>query len=295
MKMNQTILSSAIAAGLTLFAGSVMAQEEVAADAEPAAEETAEGEETAQAEEEVPAEEPMEEPAEEEPMAEEPAEEDPMLSTTAEAQEEEAAAEEVVEEDDGGTPGWFRIDHDNLGLQLWAGATHTIGGVGIATDVYIIPQTPDGTIFGEFDIGVEIPAGPLLFIPMAGIGVDWFDADVETLIAPQLFTYGDFGPVYLEWWSQFFFNGVFSDADVTGAWYNRLFLTYAISDEVAIGPQAEMILDLNGEGLVSLPVGATIALGYGENNTLQLFGGYETQDDSGNNALAGRITFVRTW
>jgi hypothetical protein len=292
MKMNQTILSSAVVAGLTLFAGSAMAQEEVAADAEPTAEEGTEGEETAQADEEMPAEE-SEEPAEEEPMAEDPAEEEPMLEASASA-EAEAPAEEAAEED-GGTPGWFRIDHDNLGLQLWAGATHTVGPVGIATDGYIIPQTPDGTIFGEFDIGVEIPAGPLLFIPMVGIGVDWADADVETLIAPQLFTYGDFGPIYLEWWSQFFFGGVFSDADVAGAWYNRLFVTYAISDEVAIGPQAEMTLDLNGGGLVSLPVGATIALGYGENNTLQLFAGYETQDDSGNNALAGRITFVRTW
>src|SRR5690606_28865549 len=118
--------------------------------------------------------------------------------------------------------------------------------------------------------------------------------DLSTLVAPQLFTYGDFGPVYLEWWSQFFFNNVFQEADVAGSWYNRLFLTYALSDEVAIGPQAEMTLDLNGGGLVSMPIGATVALGYGENNTLQLFGGYETQAD-GAKALAGRITFVRLW
>lgn len=289
MKMNQTILSSAVVAGLTLFAGSAIAQIDVSAeaDADVAAEESTEADETAQVDEEMPAEEPMEEPMDE-PMDE--PEEEPMLETTAAADEEAPMEAEAVEED-GGTPGWFRIDHDGLGLQLWVGATHTVGGVGIATDIYI---DPTNTI-AEFDIGVEIPAGPLLFIPMAGINANWAEMRFDTLIAPQLFTYGDFGPIYLEWWSQLFLGGVFDDADVSADWYNRLFVLYNVSDEVAIGPQVEASINLNGDGLGSLPVGGRINLGYGENNTLGIFMGAETQDDGVDNMLVGRFTFVRTW
>ena len=43
----------------------------------------------------------------------------------------EAAAEEP------GVPGFFRMDADKYGLQLWAGATHSIGEVQIYSDVVL--------------------------------------------------------------------------------------------------------------------------------------------------------------
>jgi hypothetical protein len=285
MKMNTTAISTALAAGL-LVSSNALAQdlsvganasaeaetgEAPEASAEVAAEEEAAPEEAEP--EEAPAPEPEEEVAAEEAEPEEAA---------------EPAAEEAAEEESGGTPGWFRIDSDGLGLQLWAGATHTIGGIGIATDMYVTSGT-----FGEFDIGVEIPAGPVLFIPMVGIGVDWGARDVSTLVAPQLFTYADFDPIYIEWWSQFFLDAF--DKGTGNLWYNRLFALYNVSDEVALGPQAELTLDLDaGDPLVSLPIGARMNLGYGENNTFGLFAGYETENGDGP-ALAGRLTFVRTW
>lgn len=273
MKINYTALSTTFAAGLLLSANafaqdlSVGASAAASTDAAPEAEAAAEAPEPEPAPEPAPEAEPA--PAEEAPAEEAPAEEAP-------AEEEEAS----------GTTGWFRIDSDNLGLQLWAGATHHIGGIGIATDMYVNSGT-----FGEFDIGIEIPVGPVLFIPMVGIGADWGQADLSTLVAPQLFTYADFDPIYVEWWSQFFLDAF--DTGSGNFWYNRLFALYSVSDEVAIGPQVEMNINLDGMDIASLPIGAALSLGYGENNTFGLFAGYETQADG--NALAGRLTFVRTW
>src|SRR5690606_30900400 len=107
--------------------------------------------------------------------------------------------EEPVAEEEGGVPGWFRVDSDGLGLQLWFGATHDLGGINLATDIYV-----DSGTFGEFDLGVEIPIGEqVLLIPMIGIGFDWSQQTATTLIAPQLFAYLDFSPVYIEYWAQF--------------------------------------------------------------------------------------------
>ena len=69
--------------------------------------------------------------------------------------------------------------------------------------------------------------------------------------------------------------------------------------------------DGNESSLISMPVGGTVRLGYGENNTLLMFLGYETVkearavynelDDDGmivdthERGITGRFTFVRTW
>jgi hypothetical protein len=283
MKMNTTVISTALAAGL-LVSSNALAQDlsvGASAAAEADTKKAPEASTEVAAEEEVAPEEakPEEAPAEpEEEVAAEKAE-------PAEAVEQEAAAEE--EEESSGTTGWFRIDSDNLGLQLWAGATHKVGGIGIATDMYVTSGT-----FGEFDIGVEIPVGPVLFIPMVGLGVDWGARDLSTLVAPQLFTYADFDPIYVEWWSQFFLDAF--DKGTGNFWYNRLYALYSLSDEVALGPQVELNLDLDGIDVASLPIGAHMDLGYGEKNTFGLFAGYETENNDGP-ALAGRLTFVRTW
>lgn len=255
--------------------------------------------------------------------AELPAEPAPVEAAPAEAPPEEA--------EDEGVPSWFRIDSDALKLQLWAGATHDVGGVGIATDIYV-----DSDYWGEFDIGVEIPVGEgVLLIPMVGIAADWSAKKFQSLVAPQLFGYFTFDPVYIELWSQVFFNSIFADPGFTDDgsgefveiketvpdfWYNRLYLTFAATENFRIGPQVELTYALNDaakvvdedgndSALSSLQVGGHIDLGYGEGNTLGLFLGYETVkesrniypelDEEGNEAgeidhgIVGRLTFVR--
>jgi hypothetical protein len=245
----------------------------------------------------------------------------------------EAPAEAPAEEEEGGVPGWFRVDHDSLLMQVWFGASHDLGGVSLATDIYV-----DSISFAEFDIGVELPIGDsVLLIPMAGIGFDWQERKAVTLIAPQLFGYFDFDPIYIEWWSQFFLNSVFPDPGYVGdssgtelkdleanTWYNRLFVLYNATENLSVGPQLEMTIGLNDAGkvadadtgdpkaLASLAVGGRVNVGYGENNTLGLFLGYETVqeargtfqevDDDGmavgephERPLVGRFTFIRTW
>ncbi len=54
--------------------------------------------------------------------------------------------------------------------------------------------------------------------------------------------------------------------------------------------------------MISMPVGGQLSVGYGKDNRLSLFLGYETQeqmDAAGvpvdSDRLAGRVTFVRLW
>ncbi|RMH41670.1 MAG: hypothetical protein D6689_10270 [Deltaproteobacteria bacterium] len=142
---------------------------------------------------------------------------------------------------------------------------------------------------------------------MVGIGFDFAAADFASLIAPQLFTVVDLDRAYVESWVQVFFNSPFSDGAEDLA-YTRNFALYKLSDAVHVGPQIEVGYRLNdfagdaaagaapfSSGLVSLPIGGRVNLGYGDHNTLGLFVGYETQAASGADAVAGRFTFVRTW
>ncbi len=330
-----SILTPLVAAGTLLIPTAAWAQG-AAGDMPAAAPADAPGTapaETAQMEE-TPPPEAAPPPAEEPPAA---ASAEMSASTEMSAAEGMAAptaepppAEPPAEEEDGGVPGWFRIDSDALTLQLWAGATHDVGGVGIATDIYV-----DSGYYGEFDIGVEVPLGEqVLLIPMAGIGFDWSAHKATTLVAPQLFGYFDFDPIYVEWWSQFFFTSLFADKGyVEGGgteikdtlpnfWYNRLFVLYNATENFSIGPQIEPTIALNDaakvmdedgndKSLTSLPIGGRVNLGYGKNNTLGLFLGYETvkesravvseldeageEVDTHEHGIVGRFTFVRTW
>ncbi len=67
-------------------------------------------------------------------------------SVWAESDESEAAAEKTR------IPGWFRVDTDTLGTHFLIGATHSVGGISLDSNIYI-----NDTI-GEFDLGVSIPA-----------------------------------------------------------------------------------------------------------------------------------------
>ena len=213
----------------------------------------------------------------------------------------EAGEEEMEMEEESGISGWFRTDTDSLGTQIWFGASHPFGSLSIDSDIYVV------NTFGEFDIGVGIPVVDsedlsLSFLPMVGIGFDYASANgPSSLIAPQLFTYLEAGPMYFESWIQLFFNTPFDYGD--DLFYTRNFLLGSVTDNIAIGPQLEVGATLAGleeeteTGLDSLVVGLRINLGYGENNTLGLFVGYETQmdEDSEDTGLTGRLTFFREW
>ena len=212
------------------------------------------------------------------------------------------AGEEMAEEESSGASGWFRTDTDSLGTQIWVGASHSpsfLGGLSLDTDIYVV-----GT-FGELDIGLGIPVVDsdslsLSFLPMVGIGFDYESANgPSSLIAPQLFTYLTAGSIYFESWIQGFFNTPFDYDD--DSIYTRNFILYSLNDTVAIGPQVEVGLTLatldpeDETGLSSLAPGLRANVGYGENNTLGVFVGFETQKDDEHTGITGRMTFVRTW
>lgn len=205
---------------------------------------------------------------------------------------EEMAAAEAEESS---TSGWFRIDTDGLATQFWFGASHSLGSISLDSDIYVVDT------FGEFDIGLGIPVVDsddlsLSLLPMVGIGFDYTSPNgPSSLIAPQLFTYLTAGSIYFESWIQGFFNTPF-DEEAEDSLYTRDFILYSINDTVAIGPQVEVTLALGDDsGLSSLVAGGRLNLGYGENNTLGLFVGYETQKEDEDTGLTGRMTFVRTW
>ena len=209
---------------------------------------------------------------------------------------------EMEMEEESGIGGWFRTDTDSLGTQIWFGGSYPAGSVSIDSDIYVV-----GT-FAEFDLGIGIPviddeSLSLTFLPMVGIGFDYASANgPSSLIAPQLFTYLTAGSIYFESWIQGFFNSPF-DEEAADSFYTRDFLLYSVTDNIQVGPQVEATIDLGDDGgLGSLVVGGRINMAYGENNTLGLFVGYETQpseDDEGKEieqtGLTGRMTFVRTW
>lgn len=208
------------------------------------------------------------------------------------------AGEEMAEEEASGASGWFRTDTDSLGTQIWVGASHSpsfLGGISLDTDIYVV-----GT-FGELDLGLGIPVVEsesleLSFLPMVGIGFDYAAANgPSSLIAPQLFTYLTAGSIYFESWIQGFFNSIF-DEEAGDSFYTRNFLLLSLNDTLAVGPQVEVTLDLGDDGgLGSMVVGARANVGYGENNTLGVFVGFETQKEDDDTGITGRMTFVRSW
>ena len=213
------------------------------------------------------------------------------------AEEEMEMMEEEMMEEEASADGWFRIDTDSLGTQFWVGANHSpdfLGGIAISTDIYVV-----GT-FGELDLGLTIPvvdseSMSLSFLPMVGIGFDYANPNgPSSLIAPQLFTYLGAGSIYFESWIQGFFNSPFDYGD--DSIYTRDFILYSVNDTLAIGPQVEVTLGLGDDGgLSSMVVGGRANVGYGENNTLGIFVGFETQKEDDHTGITGRMTFLRTW
>jgi hypothetical protein len=224
-----------------------------------------------------------------------------------------AAAGDAAEEKEARTPGWFRVDSDFAGLTLWVGATHDLGGVGLATDVSLSSGPYSAIASGavvpfslaEFDVGPAFAFvnGAVALTPMAGIQFDWSQRRTVALVMPQVFTIVNLGPLYFESWVQLYFYGVFTDgAKIRDSLYTRDFLLYKLSDAVALGPNVEVTYLFDNQQVFSLPVGGAAMLNYGKHSTLLVALGYETDEQarassggSGDRAIAGRFTFIQTW
>ena len=213
-----------------------------------------------------------------------------------------APAAEAAPAAPAGPAGWFRIDSDLTSIQLWAGATHPLGeGIGLASDIYLVGS------LGEFDLGPAITAGPFTITPMLGYQIDWAGRRSQAIV-PQLYVTGGPDPIYMEFWFQNYENQIFKDGAANDI-YTRLFVNYKLSPFISIGPEIEPWFALNEAGgrktgISSFVVGGDVMFfSYGNNNTLQLFLGYETHkeaqvslvDGSTDRKLGGRFSFVHNW
>ena len=217
-------------------------------------------------------------------------------------------------------PGWMRIDSDFFGLQMWGGGTlPLVDGVGLAMDLYVLQTGPSASIdattnppsfsftpggsYGEYDIGPAITAGPLTLTPMIGMQFNWTMRHAAALV-PQFYVTGSLGPMYTEFWFQFYDYKMFKD--YTANQINlRLFSDYKISDYVAVGPEIDLNYDSNGyanadgkiKKVYNLPIGPNVMFSnLGLNSSLLAFVGYETGDPTGQkNHVAGRLTYVHNF
>ena len=190
-------------------------------------------------------------------------------------------------------PGWFRVDTDSLGTHFLIGATHSVGGLSLESNIFI-----DDTI-GEFDLGVSIPAVKgeglsLILLPMLGLGYDFVAPDGPLAVYPHLFVFMPAGNLFLKSWTIGTLYSLF-DEDKSNEVYTRNYFTYSLNKTLAIGPQVEAVIVGGGVGLVSFVVGPRINIGYGENNTLGILVGYDTKKKEEQTGLTGRLSFTRRW
>ena len=188
---------------------------------------------------------------------------------------------------------WFRVDTDSLGTHFLIGATHSVGGVSLESNIFI-----DDTI-GEFDLGVSIPAVKgdgfgITLLPMLGLGYDFAVPDGPLAIYPHLFVFIPAGSLFFKSWTIGTLYSVF-DEDRSNEVYTRNYVTYSLNKTLAIGPQGEAVIVGSGVGLVSFVVGPRINIGYGENNTLGILIGYDTKKGENQTGLTGRLSFTRRW
>ena len=209
------------------------------------------------------------------------------FSTHAEDDENETATEKSR------IPGWFRVDTDSLGTHFLIGATHSVGGISLESNIFI-----DDTL-GEFDLGVSIPAVKseglsLTLLPMLGLGYDFATPDGPLAIYPHLFIFMPAGKLFLKSWTIGTLKSVFDEAESNEV-YTRNYVTYSLNKTCSIGPQVEAVILGGGVGLVSFVVGPRLNIGYGENNTLGILVGYDTKKKDEQTGLTGRLSFTRRW
>lgn len=221
------------------------------------------------------------------------------------------AAEQTAEPPASEIFGYFRMDYDNLGLAVWAGAAHPIGPISIASDIILFSAG-----VAELDVGPSFTFGPVSVTPMAGIVFDFINQVPAELVGPELFTIISLPPIYFESWFYPLFDSVFTEG-AQNKLYTRDFILFYPIEELGFGPHIELTVDLNettipgppgpgGEettltddtGLSSLQVGGALGVKYGKNTNLLLYLGYETQEESqvpGGDKLVGRFTAVYNW
>jgi hypothetical protein len=207
------------------------------------------------------------------------------------------AAEATTDEASAFVSGFFRFDYDAWGLQLWAGATHRLGGLQLASDVYVTDS------FGEVDVGPQVQIGSFTLITTVGAIYDFSAQSVVGVVAPLVTTIYDSSALYFESWLQMTFGSVFTDG-ADDLFHSRNFLLYKVNPTLWLGPQVEVNVGVTqAEEVTSLPIGGQISLGYGKDSRLAVFLGYDTveQMDPTTGApmdtdrLAGRFTFVKVW
>ena len=135
----------------------------------------------------------------------------------------------------------------------------------------------------------------LLLTPMLGVGFEYTTPDGPYALYPQIFAILPAGKIFGFHWTISTVKTIF-DSESLNEVYNRTYLTYALNETVAVGPQFETVLGLgDGGGLWAMNFGGRLNLGYGENNTLGIYVGYETKKDEGETGLTGRMNFTRRW
>ena len=219
--------------------------------------------------------------------------------------ETEATEEKPMEEKPKIT-GWFQIDIDSLGPYFLIGASHPISdGISFDSKIYVngnpAPNTDDPHQYlGEFDMGISFPAiandsMALLLTPMLGVGFNYTSADGPYALYPQIFAFLPAGKIFGFHWTFGTVKTIFDDKSINEL-YNRTYFTYALNETVAVGPQFESVIGLGDKGgLWGMNFGGRANIGYGENNTLGLYVGYETKKEKGETGLTGRMNFTRTW
>ena len=207
------------------------------------------------------------------------------------------AAEVPADEASAFVSGFFRFDYDAWGLQLWAGATHQLGGLQLASDVYVTDS------FGEVDLGPQVQVGSFTLITTVGAVYDFSTESVVGLVAPLVTTIHDSPALYFESWLQMTFGSVFTEG-AEDLFHSRNFLLYKVNPTLWLGPQVEVNVGVTqAEEVTSLPVGGQISLGYGKDSRLSVFLGYDTVEQMDpitgapmdSDRLAGRFTFVKLW
>ena len=135
----------------------------------------------------------------------------------------------------------------------------------------------------------------LLLTPMLGVGFNYVSPDGPYALYPQIFAILPAGKIFGFHWTISTLKSIFDDQSLDEL-YNRTYLTYALNDTIAVGPQFESVLGLGeGGGLWALNFGGRVNIGYGENNTLGIYVGYETKKGEGETGLTGRMNFTRRW
>ena len=91
--------------------------------------------------------------------------------------------------------GWFRLDADRLGTHLWAGASHDVGGLSVATDFVVTGS------HARFDAGPAFLIGNLGITPMLRATFDFAAKDIVAVV-PQLYAVYAGPSLYVEMWNQ---------------------------------------------------------------------------------------------